>query len=272
MTRWLISLVLIFSFWSAPSVVKPVTAMSNQTINLTEEQIAQGEKIAKKAFQAAQQGDFARSESYWTELVTQFPDNPAAWSNRGNVRIGQYKLTEAIADFNRSIEIAPEYPDAYLNRGIAYEGKKLWDEAIADYNQVLAITPDDPVALNNRGNAEAGQQKWEIALEDYQQAANISPNFPIARGNASLIMYQLGNHSEAIRTMRNLVRKYPMYADMRAALAAALWVSNQQGEAESNWVAAVGLDNRYQDLDWIKNIRRWPPSMVEALERFLNLN
>lgn len=272
MSRWLISLFFIFFFWLSTGNFKSVAAIPNQATELTAQQINQGEKLAKKAFLAAQKGDFARSESYWTELVTKFPNNPAVWSNRGNVRIGQYKLTEAITDFDRSIEIAPEYPDTYLNRGIAYEGKKLWDKAIADYNQVLVLNPQDPVAFNNRGNAKAGQQQWQAALEDYQQAASLAPDFPLARGNASLMQYQLGNHLEAIRNMRNLVRKYPMYADMRAALAAVLWVSGKQGEAESNWVAAVGLDNRYQDLDWITNIRRWPPTMVEALERFLNLS
>ena len=206
------------------------------------------------------------------QLIEEFPDNPAVWSNRGNVRLGQYKLTEAIADYNRSIEIAPEYPDAYLNRGIAYESKGLWSQAIADYNQVLSISPQDSIALNNRGNAKAGQENWQEALEDYQQAADLAPNFPTARGNAALMLYQIGDHSRAIRNMRNLVRKYPLYPDIRAALAAALWVEGQQGEAESNWVAAVGLDNRYQDLDWIQNIRRWPPRMVEAIEKFLNLN
>jgi hypothetical protein len=72
--------------------------------------------------------------------------------------------------------------------------------------------------------------------------------------------------------MRNLNRKYPQFADMRAALSAALWVAGKQGEAESNWVAAVGLDSRYKDMDWVKNIRRWPPTITEALERFLNLS
>ena len=272
MKRWLISLFLIFSVWVSGGWIRSAQALPKQTARLTEQQIAQGEKIAKQAFRAAERGDFARAETYWTSLVEKFPDNPSAWSNRGNVRIGQYKLTEAIADFDRSIEIAPKYPDAYLNRGIAYEGKRLWDKAILDYDRVLAISPQDTVALNNRGNAKAGQQNWLEALEDYQQAAIIAPNFAMARGNASLIQYQIGDHSEAIRNMRNLVRKYPMYSDMRAALTAALWVEGQQGEAESNWVAAVGLDNRYQDLDWIINIRRWPPSMVQALERFLNLN
>ena len=271
MSRWLISLFIILSVWIAGSSIKPVQALAEETPGYNQQQIAQGEKTAQKAFDAAKKGDFELAEIYWTELVKTFPDNPAVWSNRGNVRIGQYKLTEAIADFDRSIEIAPEYPDAYLNRGIAYEGKRLWEEAIADYNHVLGITPQDPVALNNRGNAKAGQQQWQEALTDYQEAANIAPAFPMARGNAALIMYQIGDRSEAIRNMRNLVRKYPMYSDMRAALAAALWVEGQQGEAESNWVAAIGLDNRYQDLDWIENIRRWPPTMVEALEKFLNL-
>ncbi len=272
MNRRLITILIVFSVWLAQGWFESVAALTTPAVVLTEQQIVQGEKIAKKAFIAAQRGDFARAETYWTELVDKFPENPAAWSNRGSVRIGQYKLTEAIADFDRSIEIAPEYPDAYLNRGIAYEGKRLWSQAISDYNQVLAISPQDPVALNNRGNAKAGQLKWQEALDDYQQAADLAPTFPMARGNASLIQYQIGDRAEAIRNMRNLVRKYPMYSDMRAALAAALWVEGKQGEAESNWVAAVGLDNRYQDLDWIENIRRWPPLMVQALSRFLNLN
>ena len=272
MNRWLLSLFLTFFFWIYPFANGLVQALPVQNTELNSQQIAEGEKTAKKAFQAAKKGNFAKAESYWTELAEQFPDNPAVWSNRGNVRIGQYKLTEAISDFDRSIQIAPEYPDAYLNRGIAYEGKKEWDKAISDYNRVLEITPEDPVALNNRGNAKAGQGNWQDALADYQKAAELAPNFPLARGNASLVIYQLGDRIEAIRNMRNLVRKYPMYSDMRAALAAALWVNGQQGEAESNWVAAVGLDNRYQDLEWIENIRRWPPEMIKSLKRFLDLN
>ena len=72
--------------------------------------------------------------------------------------------------------------------------------------------------------------------------------------------------------MRRLVKKYPMFADMRAALTAVLWADGQQGEAESNWVAAVGVDSRYQNLDWVKEIRRWPPRLVSALDKFLSLS
>ncbi|WP_346341645.1 hypothetical protein [[Phormidium] sp. ETS-05] len=43
------------------------------------------------------------------------------------------------------------------------------------------------------------------------------------------------------------------------------------GEAESNWFAAVGLDPRYRDIQWVAEVRRWPPAMVSALDRFLKL-
>ena len=71
--------------------------------------------------------------------------------------------------------------------------------------------------------------------------------------------------------MKNIIRKYPQFPDVRASLTAALWVKGEKGEAESNWVAAYGLDQRYKDIDWVKNVRRWPDRMVAALDKFLKL-
>lgn len=225
-----------------------------------------------KAFAATNVGDFATAETYWTKLLDLLPDEPALWSNRGNVRVSQNNLEAAIVDFNRAIELAPEAPDPYLNRGTALEGLGKWDLAIADYNRVLQLDPNDAAAYNNRGNAEAGLGKWQQAIVDYQRAAQIAPDFAFARANYALSLYQTGQTDKAIREMKNLVRKYPQFADMRAALTAALWTAGNYGEAESNWVAVMGLDKRYKDLDWVARIRRWPPVMVSALERFLKLD
>ena len=270
MIRCLISFLLICFMWLW-GINAPVFAQVEKP-QFTEQQLKKGDQTARKAIKALEKGDFKGSEAYWTELITEFPQNPAVWSNRGNVRISQHKIEDAIADYNQSIAIAPQYPDAYLNRGIAYEGQQNWDLALADYDRVLEINPQDPVAYNNRGNAKAGQQKWQEALTDYEKAISIAPNFSLARANAALVTYQTGDRADAIRRLRNLVRKYPMFPDVRAAMTAVLWVDGKQGEAESNWVAAVGLDNRYQNLDWVANVRRWPPKMVEALQQFLTLS
>ncbi len=52
-----------------------------------------------QAFAATNQGDFATAETYWTKIIEQFPTNAGAWSNRGNSRVSQNKLQEAIADY-----------------------------------------------------------------------------------------------------------------------------------------------------------------------------
>jgi tetratricopeptide (TPR) repeat protein len=154
---------------------------------------------------------------------------------------------------------------------VAYERLKRWLDAIADYNFVLEQAPEDAVAFNNRGNAEAGLGDWKAAIIDYETAAELDPNYAFARANYALALYQDGQTEKALRTMKNLVRKYPNFADMRAALSACLWEKGKQGEAESNWVAAVGLDKRYKDLEWVTQVRRWPPAVVNALDKFLNL-
>lgn len=271
MRRWSLSLLcaLLFFCWMGPAIA--LSEAAPPTYTYTEEQLQQGDALAKKAIAASEKGDFAIAEAYWTQLIEQFPDNPAVWSNRGNVRVSQNQIEDAIADFNRSIELAPEAPDPYLNRGTAYEARGRYEDAIADYNKVLELNPNDAAAYNNRGNAEAARGQWNDAIADYEKATDLEPNFAFARANYALALYQTGNTARSIQMMRDLARKYPMFPDMRAALTAALWEQNQQGEAESNWVAAVGIDNRYQDLEWVKNVRRWPPVMVAALEKFLKL-
>ncbi|MGL5035260.1 MAG: tetratricopeptide repeat protein [Microcystaceae cyanobacterium] len=269
MLRWLWTGLIIFCLCF--SVSFPLQAAEINLPSFTEEQLKAGETIAQQAFTATEKGDFVEAEKIWTELIADFPQNPAVWSNRGNARVSQNKLEAAIADFDQAIRLAPAQPDAYLNRGAALEGQGNFQKAIADYNQVLAIDPQDPMAYNNRGNAEGGLGEWQAALKDFQQATKIAPDFAFARANTALALYEIGRKSEAIKTMRDLVRKYPMFPDMRAALTAALWTEGQQGEAESHWVATVGTDSRYQNLDWVKKVRRWPPTMIAALERFLNL-
>lgn len=227
--------------------------------------------LREKAFIASQSGDYEEADKLWTQLLEYLPDEAAIWSNRGLVRVSQYHLDDAISDYTHAIMLSPQEVDPYLNRGAAYEVKGEWDAAIADYNQVLKLDPEEAGAFNNRGNAEAGLGDWEAALSDYEQAADLDSNFALARVNYGLALYQVGDVSKAVKVLRAVVRKYPNFADARAALTATLWATEKRGEAESQWVAVSGLDKRYQDMDWVRNIRRWPPGVADELERFLTL-
>lgn len=268
LTNFLVAIALISTLLFGHSI----SALADtNTSQLTEAELQELQGVFEEALTASDRGDFVAAEELWSQLIERLPDNPALWSNRGNIRVSQNKLEAAFTDYEKAIELAPEAPDPYLNRGIVYERLEEWEEAIADYNRVLELDPEDPLAYNNRGNAEAGKREWEKAIADYQKAFELVPDYAFARGNYALALYQNGQTEEAIKTMKNLVRKYPNFADMRAALTACLWEEGKQGEAESNWVAALGLDSRYKDIEWVTNIRRWPPAVANGLEKFLKL-
>ncbi|MGA1262938.1 MAG: tetratricopeptide repeat protein [Prochlorothrix sp.] len=229
------------------------------------------DNLFQKGIEATQAGRFEEAEAYWSAAIEIYPQNPAAWSNRGNARVSQFKLEAAIEDFNQAVDLAPNLPDPYINRGTAWEGLKEWDKAIADYNYALTLNPRDAVGYNNRGNAYGGAGNWEAASQDFQKAAILAPGFAGANVNYALSLYQLGDVKESTRLLRGLVRRYSQFADPRAALTAVLWGQGLVGEAESNWYPVIGLDPRYSDTQWLLEIRRWPPQVVEDLGRFLAL-
>lgn len=262
---------------TVPALSTPVSSPSRfslpsrSLIGLSNLDLDRLDGVSRAATAAGGRGDFELAERGWTQIIEEMPENAAAWSNRGNIRIGLNQLDAAIDDYTRSIELAPQVTDPYINRGAAYEAQQNWDAAIADYNEAIAIDDQDPAAYNNRGNAQARQGDWENALADYQRAIAIDPKFSLARLNVAFAQYELGRDEQALRELRSLVRKYPSFVDARAALTAAYWQNGQQGQAESNWVAVNGLDQRYQDIDWVENVRRWPPRLVKGLRAFLDL-
>lgn len=145
------------------------------------------------------------------------------------------------------------------------------------------------------------QGAWKDAAEFYGKAFRLAPEFSFAAANQSLALYQQGEVKQAVRTMRcalcvgtsqtcraslyaqcrtksdtellnvarNLLRRYPDFPDMRAALAAASWRAGDLAEAENNWARVD--DPRYRDLQWLERWRRWPPQLRNDLRDFLAL-
>ena len=228
--------------------------------------------LFEKALQESKNGDFIQAEKDWNLYLNENPEDPAALSNRGNIRLALGNPQGAISDQTKAIEISPEDLDPYLNRGIAEEALQLWDDARNDYNYVLKKNPKDISALYNLGNVMGAMNNWIEAKRLFSQAASSNNAIAMASSSEALAIYQLGDLELAEKKIRILIRKYPLFADARAALSALLWRKGFTGEAESNWAAASGLDIRYRDKDWLLHIRRWPPKPTNDLIAFLALD
>lgn len=224
-----------------------------------------------RALAASQEGRLGEALDLWSEVLEASPRDAAAWSNRGNVRLMLGDAEGAIADQTQAMGIEPDHLDPHLNRGTAEEALGRWKEAEADYRWILARDPQESAALYNLGNVRGSLGDWETAQACFSAAADSRPGMAMARSSAALAAFQLGDATTAERDLRSLIRRHPLFADARAALTAVLWQRGARGEAESHWAAASGLDPRYRQEEWLRQIRRWPPEAVQALQQFLSL-
>jgi tetratricopeptide (TPR) repeat protein len=233
--------------------------------------------LQSRAFELTNAGDFRSAERIWTELISLNDGNAAAWSNRGNCRVSQGRFTDALEDFDRAVALAPGEPDCHLGRGVALEGVREWDAALREYEvaddcaQNMYGAPD-PVTYNNRGNVYGlGLGDWATAAEFFHRASVMNRNYIFPRCSEALCVYQLGRHDEAVKMLTGLLRKYPEFCDVRAALVAIAWADGDIADAERNWTVVMEQDVRYKELDWVRSIRRWPPLLVEHLDSFVTL-
>mmetsp|Transcript_3849 Transcript_3849/g.5366 ORF Transcript_3849/g.5366 Transcript_3849/m.5366 type:complete len:103 (+) Transcript_3849:80-388(+) len=94
-------------------------------------------------------------------------------------------------------------------------------------------------------------------------------DYVFPRASEALVLYQLGEDEASLAAMRFLVKKYPTFPDMHAGLTAVYWATGKGALAESEWSAVLQQDSRYQDINWVRTIRRWPPKATDSLEQFL---
>ncbi len=236
-------------------------------------------RLFDQALAASRNGRFSDALPLWNQVLELVPEDAAAWSNRGNVQLALGDPLAAIADQDRAMTLDPSSPDPHLNRGTAEEALARWDAAEADYRWILehasasdgAAEQDRASALYNLGNVQGSRGDWSAARASFAAAALARPGFAMARSSEALAAFELGDLDAAERSLRSLIRRYPLFADARAGLTALLWQRGARGEAESHWVSASGLDPRYRDPEWLRSIRRWPPGPVRALQQFLAL-
>ena len=64
--------------------------------------------------------DYKKAEETLTQAIQYDKNNYEAYYYRGCARVNAMKYEEAIADFEKAIELKPDYADAYFNMGKTY--------------------------------------------------------------------------------------------------------------------------------------------------------
>ena len=136
--------------------------------------------------------------SLWRDVVAKSPQKVRPHNNLGNALKHQGKYEEAIAHFNKALEINPGYAKAHNNLGTVLAAQGKTDEAIKHFGIALYINPGYAAAHSNVGVALAGRDEIEKAIVHFREALRLEPNYAKVHSNLGAALVRQGNLQEAL--------------------------------------------------------------------------
>ncbi len=160
-------------------------------------------------------------ESGTTEPLVQWrkrePIRAAVYASQGISKIRTNRYEEAIANFDKAIELNLEKADAYYNRGLAKfrlgdlestqgnteEARRLYETGIEDSTQAIKLIPEDVFAYHNRAGGRfrlaqsetdiaKAQQYYQDAIDDWTQVIKLNSELADPYNNRGIAKVHFG--------------------------------------------------------------------------------
>jgi len=161
-----------------------------------------------------------------SQAITINPNSAAAHFNLGNVLKSLNKINDAIASYDKAINIKPDH-ELYFLRGIAFHELKKLDEALTSYDESIKLKPDAFTAYSNRGSVLVELKKIKDGIADFDKAIQINSNFINARYNRGLALRLLGKNEESIEAFKAIIQIEPNHLKSLYELALIYKVLNE---------------------------------------------
>lgn len=138
------------------------------------------------------------------------PDLHQAWYGQGQVLTTQGRYAAALQAFEQALAIAPDFHLALRDRALVYALQASYEAAIADLDRVVQLAPEDYIAWYLRGNLFSRRMAWnDAALGAYDRALDLAPNFALAWMERGRTLHTLGDHQAALSSLRQATRLDP---------------------------------------------------------------
>jgi tetratricopeptide (TPR) repeat protein len=148
-------------------------------------------------------------------LVAQQPADWRDWLNLGVSDFKNARYAEAVANFQKAVELNPTHPVPHLYLASAYmqqyipgaespQNSGIWQQALSEFQSVLGLDPTNKVALSSIASLNLNAKRWDAARDDYRRLATLDPNNAQAYYSLAFIDWS---------------QWYPAYAEARRNLA-----------------------------------------------------
>ena len=183
------------------------------------------------------------------EILRERRLSTAVRANTYRERGRQHRLArnyeQALADFNRAIDLKPQYADALAGRGETYRFMDRYEEALADFNRAIDLDPEDPWVIVSRGETYRSMDRYEEALADFNRAIDLDPEWAWAIASRGQTYRSMGQYEEALADFNRAIDLDPEWAWAIAERGETYRLMGRYEEALADFNRAIDLDPEY---------------------------
>ena len=152
------------------------------------------------------------AEAALKQALARAPD-AATWVQFGLVQLEQGRTQEAIAAFEKAIQIDPEMAEAYNSAGAVWLETGDSARAEAALRNAIRMQPNYAQAHNNLGNLLSGAGRFEEARYHFEAALRYKDDYVGARYNYALALTKARHLDEAQSQVEAILRIDPRSAE-----------------------------------------------------------
>lgn len=160
----------------------------------------------------------------------------------------------------------------------AYAESERYMDAIAEYQRAIQLAPNEPSLHEGLGDAYRMSTQLEQAEQAYARELELDPHNPVAMSTLGRIRVERGNADGAIPVLEAAVRENPKFFEAHYYLARSLAETGQNAAAEEQFKLVIQnapeselAQRTYFQLARLYRVMKRPQEAAQALEEFQRL-
>lgn len=145
------------------------------------------------------------AERLLPKILEWLPEKPGAWYCLGANLNRAHQFGEAIAAFQRAIELEPTYISPYHGLGNIYDRLGQYEKAKASYQQAIELNPHNPFPHYGLGNVYRALREYDKAIASYERANSLEPSLGYPYHGLGQVYRELGRHDDAILAFQQAI-------------------------------------------------------------------
>lgn len=171
------------------------------------------EEYYKHGLETIKKGGFDEAIAAWEKALEINPTMFHVYEKLGKAYYTQGKFDKAGQVYRKEIELNPDDPMVYFSLGVVYRMNEQFEDAVSMQKKAISLNPEFASAYNELGLIYCKQRKLDDAIDAHKKALELDPKLGTAHNYLGVVYLLKGMSSEAEEQF-NEFKKYEANKNM----------------------------------------------------------